>query len=148
MKEFVACKRISMRAGGYGLEEFSIDGNDVEETRGIATELIDRIRQGEGPFLVEAVTYRLRGHYVGDPEATYRARAEVDAWREKEPLKRAQEKLLAQGLEAAVLDSMDEVIRERLGGLQTWALAQAFPTLEQAQEHVWIPLQEGAATCQ
>lgn len=145
-REFVACERISMRARSYGLEEIAVDGNDVEETRRIATELIERTRRGEGPFLVEAVTYRLRGHYVGDPEATYRVRAEVDAWREKEPLKRAKEKLLASGVEAAALDAMEQGVAERLAALQAWALQQPFPTFQQAVDHVWLPLNQGETT--
>lgn len=146
VREFVACERISMRARGYGLDEITVDGNDVEETRRIATELIGRARQGEGPFLVEALTYRLRGHYVGDPEATYRLRAEVDAWREKEPLKRAREKLLAGGLDAAALEALDQAIKQRLAALQAWALEQAFPTLEEALDHVCVPMMQGETT--
>jgi TPP-dependent pyruvate/acetoin dehydrogenase alpha subunit len=146
VREFVACERISMRARGYGLDEITVDGNDVEETRRIATELIGRARQGEGPFLVEALTYRLRGHYVGDPEATYRLRAEVDAWREKEPLKRAREKLLAGGVDAAALEAMDQAIKQRLAALQAWALEQAFPTLEEALDHVCVPMMQGETT--
>jgi len=139
-KEFVACERISMRARGYGLEEISIDGNDVEETRRIATALVERIRKGEGPFLVEALTYRIRGHYVGDPEATYRTREEVESWRPKDPLKRAREKLLQQGCAETALDGADHAIQERLKTLQEWALKQEFPTLEQSIDHVYIPL--------
>jgi len=146
VREFVACERISMRARGYGLDEITVDGNDVEETRRIATDLIGRARQGEGPFLVEALTYRLRGHYVGDPEATYRLRAEVDAWREKEPLKRAREKLLAGGVDAAALEAMDQAIKQRLAALQAWALEQAFPTLEEALDHVCVPMMQGETT--
>lgn len=146
VREFVACERISMRARGYGLDEITVDGNDVEETRRIATELIGRARQGEGPFLVEALTYRLRGHYVGDPEATYRLRAEVDAWREKEPLKRARAKLLAGGVDATELEALDQAIKQRLAVLQAWALEQAFPTLEQALDHVFVPMMQGETT--
>lgn len=144
VREFVACERISMRARGYGLDEITVDGNDVEETRRTATELIERTRRGEGPFLVEALTYRLRGHYVGDPEATYRIREEVEAQREREPLKRAREKLLASGVEAAVLEALDQAIKKRLATLQDWAVAQEFPTLEQAVDHVCVPLTQGA----
>ena len=139
-REFVACERISMRARGYGLQEITVDGNDVEETRRVAIEMIERTREGEGPFLVEAVTYRLRGHYVGDPERTYRTREQVDAWREKEPLKRAREKLLQGGMDAAELAAMGQAIEDRLDALQEWARQQPFPTLEQAIDHVYIPL--------
>lgn len=144
VREFVACERIAMRARSYGLDEITVDGNDVEESRRVATDLIARTRRGEGPFLVEALTYRLRGHYVGDPEATYRITAEVDAWRKKEPVKRAREKLLANGTDGATLEALDQAIQERLAALQEWALAQEFPTLEQAVDHVCLPLTQGA----
>jgi len=146
-REFVACERISMRARGYGLEEITVDGNDVEETRRVARDLLERTRRGEGPFLVEALTYRLRGHYVGDPEKTYRAREEVDVWRQKEPLTRAREKLLQDGVDAAELDAMDQAIEDKLETLREWAIQQAFPTLEQATDHVYIPLAKGESTC-
>jgi TPP-dependent pyruvate/acetoin dehydrogenase alpha subunit len=139
-REFVACERISTRAQAYGLEEIRVDGNDVEETRRVGAELIERTRHGQGPFLVEAVTYRLRGHYVGDPEGTYRTREEVDARRETEPLKRAQEKLLRSGMEPAELEAMDQAVKDELAALQDWALKQEFPTLEKAVDHVYIPI--------
>jgi len=147
VQEFVACERISMRARGYGLEEITVDGNDVEETRRVAQELIECTRRGDGPFLVEALTYRLRGHYVGDPEKTYRSREQVDIWRQKEPLTRARTKLLQAGVDAAELDAMEQAIKHRLEALREWALQQAFPTLEQAVDHVYIPLAKGESTC-
>ena len=147
VREFVACERISMRARGYGLEELTVDGNDVEETRRVAAGLIARTRKGEGPFLVEALTYRMRGHYVGDPEKTYRTREEVEAWKEKDPLKRAREKLLAGGGDAAGLDAIEQAVKGRLDALREWALEQPFPTLEQAIDNVYIPLTQGETAC-
>jgi len=147
VREFVACERISMRARGYGLQEITVDGNDVEESRRVAVDLIERTRRGEGPFLVEAVTYRIRGHYVGDPETTYRPRESVDVWREKEPLKRAREKLLQIGVSAVELDAMDKAVQGKMELLQEWALQQAFPTLEQAIDHVYIQLEQGEYAC-
>ena len=147
VEEFVACERISMRARAYGLEEITVDGNDVEETRRVAGDLIARTRNGEGPFLVEAVTYRIRGHYVGDPEKTYRTKEEVEAKKAEEPLVRAREKLLQQGVDEALLDAMDQSIKERLDGLREWALQQPLPTLDQAIDHVYIPVAEGESAC-
>ena len=141
--EFVACEHISMRAQGYGLRQIIVDGNDVEESHRIAEELIARVRKGEGPFLVEALTYRLRGHYVGDPEATYRMRQEVEAWRLKEPLQRTREKLLRTGVTPAELEVIAQAINKRLAALEQWALQQAFPTISQAVDHVWVPLTRG-----
>ena len=147
VKEFVACERISMRARSYGLEEITVDGNNVEESRRVATELITLTRKGEGPYLVEAVTYRLRGHYVGDPEATYRSKSEVEAARENEPLVRAKMKLLNDGVAESELFAMDKAIMMQLEALREWAMEQPFPTYEQAIDHVYIPLIQGETTC-
>jgi len=140
MKEFVACERISMRARGYGLEEITVDGNDVQESRRAADAAIERCRNGQGPVLIEAVTYRIRGHYVGDPEATYRDPAEVVEARKREPLVRARQKLLDDGTDPVELEAMEVAIVEKLANLEKWALQQEFPTLECAVDHVGIPL--------
>ncbi|MDA0348633.1 MAG: thiamine pyrophosphate-dependent dehydrogenase E1 component subunit alpha [Verrucomicrobia bacterium] len=141
VKEFVSCERISMRARGYGLEEITVDANDVEEARAAANDAIERCRKGEGPVLIEAVTYRILGHYVGDPEKTYRDPEEVVDAREREPLKRAKDKLLQGGVESAELESMDKAIEQKLAALEEWALKQEFPTLEEGIDHVGIPLE-------
>ncbi len=139
-REFVACERISMRAKGYGLEEISIDGNDVEQTRATAEDLIARTRSGKGPFLVEALTYRIRGHYVGDPENTYRTKEEVEEWRRKDPILRAGRMLLEGGTSQADLDAVSAKAVKEMEELEKWALVQEFPTLEEATSHVYIPL--------
>ena len=141
--EFVSCERISMRAKGYGLEEISIDGNDVELCRKTAEDLIARTRKGEGPFLVEALTYRIRGHYVGDPESTYRTKEEVNEWRKKDPILLAGKTLTANGVSQADLDAVSAKVVKQMQELEEWALAQEFPTLEEAIDHVYIPLDEG-----
>ena len=72
-REFLSCERVSQRAAGYGLKEITVDGNDVEATWAASADAVAQCRAGQGPVLVEALTYRIRGHYVGDPEDTYRA---------------------------------------------------------------------------
>ena len=140
VKEFVACERISMRARGYGLEEITVDGNDVEESRRAANTAIELCRKGQGPVLIEAVTYRIRGHYVGDPEATYRNPAEVVEARKYEPLVRTKKKLLDGGCDPAELEAMQLAISDKLATLEQWAIQQEFPTLECAVDHVGIAL--------
>ena len=141
VKEFVSCERISMRARGYGLEEITVDGNDAEASRRAAEAAIELCRNGQGPVLIEAVTYRIRGHYVGDPEATYRDPAEVVEARKHEPLVRARQKLLDGGTDPAELEAMEAAIVEKLATLEAWALLQEFPTLEFAVDDVGIALE-------
>ncbi|HUD36134.1 MAG TPA: thiamine pyrophosphate-dependent dehydrogenase E1 component subunit alpha [Streptosporangiaceae bacterium] len=71
----------------YGIPASGVDGNDVLAVRQAAQQAVSAARNGAGPALLEARTYRWRGHYQGDPE-TYRTREEVEQWRERDPLRR------------------------------------------------------------
>ncbi|MGE4484023.1 MAG: thiamine pyrophosphate-dependent dehydrogenase E1 component subunit alpha [Oscillospiraceae bacterium] len=90
-------KDISDRAKGYGIPGYSVDGNDVEAIDEVFKKALKRAKAGEGPTLIECKTYRWYGHWTGDPQV-YRSREEVEAWKEKCPIKRYKAKLLEQGL--------------------------------------------------
>jgi pyruvate dehydrogenase E1 component alpha subunit len=93
------------RASAYGLESILIDGNDPDEVHATARRVVDRARAGEGPSLVEAVTYRHGGHSRADP-GKYRPDDEVAEWLGRTiPMYR--ERLLGEGVEAGVLDGID-----------------------------------------
>lgn len=78
---------IAERAAGYRMTGVTVDGNDAVAVYGAAAEAIDRARTGAGPTLLEAMTYRWRGHHEGDP-MTYRSREELESWRAKDPVPR------------------------------------------------------------
>ncbi len=139
--ESVACKPISKRARAYDLEELTVDGNDVEAVFDATARAIAKARGGGGPSLIEMLTYRIRGHYMGDPEGTYRTKEEVDEWRQKDPIKRCKAKLLEQSVTEARLNELEKEINDQLAVDQAWALEQPFATFEQATEHTWIPIQ-------
>jgi len=140
-REFVASQRISDRAHSYGLEPITIDGNDVEQTYATATKIIAKTRSGGGPVLIEALTYRIRGHYVGDPEQTYRTRAEVNEWKSRCPLQKCRGRLRDIGIDQIKLDSLEEEIISELEADKNWVMDQPFATMEQAIAHVMIPLE-------
>ncbi|NPV54151.1 MAG: thiamine pyrophosphate-dependent dehydrogenase E1 component subunit alpha [Firmicutes bacterium] len=143
VREFVSVYPISKRAASYGLEGVMVDGNDVEEVLAAVEKGVTAARSGDGPVFIEAITYRTRGHYGGDPEYTYRTRDEVEWWRKKCPIARCKARLLEEGVEESVLIALEqEVVRELESDL-AWALEQPFPTVEQATDHVMIPLAEG-----
>lgn len=100
-------KDISIRAKAYDMPGVTVDGNDVEAIAKVAKEAIDRARKGEGPTLIECKTYRIMGHWTGDPQP-YRTREEVDSWREKCPIKRLKAKLVSDGMSEAEVDSIEE----------------------------------------
>ena len=94
------------RAVAYGLEPLVVDGNDVDEVFGIATTCIDRAREGGGPSLIEALTYRKGGHSRADP-GKYRPQDEVDSWLQRDPIDLYRARLVDLGLPAEALDEID-----------------------------------------
>ncbi|MDZ7671724.1 MAG: thiamine pyrophosphate-dependent dehydrogenase E1 component subunit alpha [Halanaerobiales bacterium] len=86
-KNSTSVENISERAAGYNIEGITIDGNDVLEVYNEANKLIKKIRNGSGPILLECKTYRLKGHFVGDPE-DYRDKKEVEKRWDEEPINR------------------------------------------------------------
>ncbi len=94
--ESTAVKDIASRANGYDLEGLSVDGNDVLQVYQAAQKAIRKARDGGGPTLIEAKTYRLKGHFVGDP-GRYRDPAEVEAHWPEEPIGRLEAHLVERG---------------------------------------------------
>ncbi len=80
-----AVSEIRQKAVGYNIPNSRVDGMDVMMVRQAALEVIEKVRKGEGPYLLEAVTYRYRGHSMGDPER-YRKAEEVKKWEENDPI--------------------------------------------------------------
>lgn len=143
VREFVSACPISTRAVAYGLEGVTVDGNDLEAVMEAAQKGVAQARSGNGPVFIEAVTYRTRGHYGGDPEHTYRTREEVESWRGRCPINRFRARLLMEGIEEATIAALEKEVAQQLEADQAWALQQPFPTVEQATDHVMIPLSRG-----
>ena len=144
VREFVSVHPIAKRADAYSIEGMAIDGMDVEAVWTAVEAGAEKVRAGEGPIFIECETYRFRGHYGGDPEHTYRTREEVAEWRKRDPLPQAKGHLLEMGVARGAFEAME---RDIVGGLeadQAWALEQPFPTVEQATDHVMIPLDQEA----
>jgi pyruvate dehydrogenase E1 component alpha subunit len=79
---------LHQRGRGFGLETYLVDGNDVLAVHAVTGQAADAIRQGAGPVLIEAVTYRMAGHSTADDPTRYRSRGEVDDWQTRDPLDR------------------------------------------------------------
>ena len=92
-KDTTSVENISDRAVGYGIPGMTIDGNDVITVYETAKEVIKRAREGGGPSLLEVKTYRIKGHFVGDPEL-YRDKKEVEEFWLNEPIKKFEKKLV------------------------------------------------------
>lgn len=92
-QETTAIENLSDRAASYRIPGITIDGNDVLSVFEATKNAVERARNQEGPSLIEAKTYRIKGHFVGDP-TKYRNQSEVDNFWEKEPIKKYENLLL------------------------------------------------------
>jgi len=87
MSAHTVVSHVSVHGQPYGMASQIVDGNDTLAVLEAARNAVARARDGGGPTIVECLTYRLRGHYVGDPES-YRKADEVAEWRGKDPIRR------------------------------------------------------------
>lgn len=124
------------RAAAYGLEPIVVDGNDVEAVYATARRVIDRARAGEGPSLVEALTYRHGGHSRADP-GTYRPAEEVQAWLARDPVPAQRERLLAAGADEATLEAIDAEVRAAIATAEQEARGAPEPAPETLATNVW-----------
>jgi TPP-dependent pyruvate/acetoin dehydrogenase alpha subunit len=124
------------RAGAYGLEDIVVDGNDVDAVYDVARRTIERARTGEGPSLVEALTYRHGGHSRADP-GKYRPEDEVKAWLARDPLPRSRTALVDAGVEPERLDAIEEEARAKVAAAETEARAGAEPSPGVLETQVW-----------
>ncbi|HEX9437370.1 MAG TPA: thiamine pyrophosphate-dependent enzyme [Candidatus Limnocylindria bacterium] len=107
-------ERVARHAETYGVRASTVDGNDVLAVRDAAAASLEHARGGAGPALLECLTYRMRGHYEGDP-AGYRAASEVADWREKDPVARFGRVATERGwLSAADVAAIDRDVRAML----------------------------------
>ena len=88
---------IADRAAAYGMPGVVVDGMDVLAVHEVVAEAVARARRGEGPSLIEAKTYRFRGHFEGDPQP-YRSQEEVEEWKKRDPILLLSARLLAEGM--------------------------------------------------
>ena len=94
----MAAPSIAQRADGYGMPGVRVDGNDVLACFAVMGEAAARARAGDGPTLIEAVTYRMGPHTTSDDPSRYRAADEVDLWRTRDPLARYRTYLEREGV--------------------------------------------------
>jgi pyruvate dehydrogenase E1 component alpha subunit len=116
-------KTLAQKALAYGMPGLQVDGNDVLAVYAGVKEAVERARNGEGPTLVECVTYRLSIHTTADDPTRYRSEEEVEEWEKKDPIDRFQKWLLDRGvLEDDAVESLEEELGEEMDA--AWEEAQ------------------------
>jgi pyruvate dehydrogenase E1 component alpha subunit len=96
VEEVSRLERVADRAAGYGIPGVTVDGNDVQAVYDAATEAVATARAGRGPTLIEAITYRWKGHSKSD-QNLYRTREEIESWRQRDPVERFEQAVLEAG---------------------------------------------------
>ncbi len=126
------------RGEGYGVPGIRCDGMDVVDTYETTCEALRQAREERRPVLVEAITYRFRGHSMADPEE-YRTKEQVEQWRQRDPLTTFGERLSAEG--AVPEQEREEIDRraiETVDGAVLFAEASPFPAPESLYDDVYV----------
>ena len=124
------------RAVAYGLPAEIIDGNDVIKVHDTARVAVNRARAGDGPTVIEALTYRHYGHSRADP-AKYRPADEVERWMQRDPLLVARERLTSLGVDAANIDALDAKVADMIKAAVQEAKDAPYPDPATALTDVW-----------
>lgn len=126
MAEVTAGADIAGRARAYDMPGHLVDGNDLWAVFEATRAAVERARGGGGPTLLEMRTYRHYGHSKSDP-ATYRPEGELEAWLERDPLKLARARLLAEGVSEQEIAATEEAVGADLDRALQRALAAPYP---------------------
>lgn len=130
---------IADRAFGYGMPGVVVNGNDVFAVYEAAAELIDEVRKGNGPALLECKTYRIKGHYVGDPER-YRTKEEVEeVLRNNDPIANFTKTVLAaEVLSGKELDEVADAVTTKITEAVEFARQSLEPDPSELYEDVYV----------
>ena len=125
------------KAAAFGMAGEEVDGMDVLAVRAAAQRAIERARAGEGPTLLECLTYRFRGHSLADPDEL-RAAEEKEFWARRDPIKQLATRLLADGLVAeADLRAIEKEIDAEIADCVEFALAAPEPSGSELTRYIW-----------
>ena len=137
--------QIWRRAEGFGIAGVRVDGNDAPAVYGAVAVAAERARQGEGPTLIEAMTYRLGAHSTADDDRRYRTAEEVENRRANDPLVRLCAQLEAAGVEAKFFDTAETEARVAIGRIRTELAAAADPPAAEMFDFVYAAPAPGLA---
>ena len=125
------------RAASFGFESLQVDGNDVEAMYNVVEQATAKARAGGGPIYIEAMTYRLWGHMMGDPEI-YRTKDEVAKAKENEPIIRCGKRLIELGCKESDLARLDSEAEVIIADALQFAESSAVPESADAFTDVFI----------
>jgi pyruvate dehydrogenase E1 component alpha subunit len=138
LRRHSAVTDLQRKGESLGVPGVRCDGMDVAETHEVLCQAVERVREERCPLLVEAVTYRFRGHSMADPEQ-YRSKEEVAAWRERDPIAAFASRLTAEGvLSEQEVKDIDEQAIATVDAAVEFADASPFPPPESLYDDIYV----------
>ena len=129
---------LQRKGESLGVPGVRCDGMDVLDTYRVVSEAVERVRETRQPVLIEAITYRFRGHSMADPEQ-YRTKEEVAHWRERDPIPAFAAQLMSEGtIEAGEQERMDTEAIARVDAAVEFAEASPFPAADTLYDDVYV----------
>jgi TPP-dependent pyruvate/acetoin dehydrogenase alpha subunit len=133
-----ALSDVAARAAGYGIPGIVVDGNDIFAVHQAASRAVERARSGGGPTLIECKTYRQRAHTERKGQPDPRDKAEVEAWKRRDPIPLLERQLRDQGdLDDSGRQAIERDVMAALEAAVAFAEASPFPLAEQATDDVF-----------
>jgi pyruvate dehydrogenase E1 component alpha subunit len=133
-----AVSEIRQKAEGYGIPNARVDGMNVLTVKEAAAKAIDQIRAGNGPYFLEIITYRYRGHSMGDPER-YRQSDEVKKWQENDPIGIYRVHLTKEKIATSKeLDAIDDRVAEEVQAAVQFAEDSPEPAMEELFADIYV----------
>lgn len=129
IRDSARVEHLSQRAAAYGMPGLTVDGNDAVAVFEAMAEPIRRARAGEGPTLLECMTFRHGGHHVNDP-GLYLPKDELERWKAHDPLIVLRERLAAAGVDQAAIDAVDARVEIVMDEAVDFATASPNPSVE------------------
>jgi pyruvate dehydrogenase E1 component alpha subunit len=137
IKDAARLEDLSQRAAAYGIPGVRVDGFDVFAVYTAAEQAVERARCGGGPTLLVTESYRVDGHYAGEPEV-YRTRTEVEQYRKQDPLARFRHEVVEKGLLAPVeLDTIDATVKREIVDAVQFAKDSPAPDPATAMDYIY-----------
>ncbi|WP_461204655.1 thiamine pyrophosphate-dependent dehydrogenase E1 component subunit alpha [Clostridium sp. DL1XJH146] len=132
-------ENVADRAVGYGMPGKIVDGNNVYEVYDATKEAVERAKEGGGPTLIECKTYRIKGHFVGDPEK-YRTREEVqERFNNDDPIKNFEKLALQENLMTRKeMDSIEEEVKKMIEDSIQFAMDSPYPDPSELFEDLYV----------
>ena len=135
----LSTSHVADRAAGYNMPGIHVDGMDVFAVYDAAKQAVERARAGEGPTLLECLTYRYYGHTVFDNPLSYRTKEEEEYWRGRDPLKLFRETVVPQGdITAEELDQIDQEAADLMEEAVKFADESPVPDGKELYEDVYV----------